>query len=670
MLDFQFDLTFAAPNPADLEIEVYPTSPLTNQVAHIRLTGSAYDPKIYDVTYDYDDAGATYVTGGDANVGKGALAGHVWTTAGVKTVTATVRAFGVFVGTVTHFVTVTDIEATVWTHQVYVSSSGNFAGAPAASAAVTHVTTYAEWSALVANFNSSASLKVAFRDDETFTWDSTSNWQQNDIGLNYICRFGGGSNKPVIQANFAGFDGTMFRPVRSKVVVAGLRFEGGYDPVTGIRSGGRDTTFSLASEENDLSLYDLELEGVSQPISATGDLMVHNIGVINCSFTNWADYGVGRGSANRWTVIGCIGKQSPLANLGDGKPGGTPDLADHGFLRSSSPHYFCASDNDVAVNNGWSSAYGSQAFQPPFRVHPETGAEPYLIVINGNKTKGRHMATIGAVNAGDTTTLLGETYVENNRHDGLRQCWGFLSTDIGGVHIKNNVWYLPNLYDDGLDRPSFLFVENLGSHGLAVRSAPITARFNTIVSDRGALTASTGNEFLMLRTTWSDQDFTEENNIIHVPDHDGTFNTDYSPLSRGDNFAPVSGSAAIGAVTTGDPAPKDFDDTDRSLPTAAGAHQAAKANVAVAAPVNTSPPTIAPMTGWTDYYTMTDAGTWTNFDPYMIEYDWRLDGVSISDYFLTRYFDDGTAGSLSLVLTATNESGVRVSATSNAIVIS
>lgn len=656
-----------------------------------------------DLHWDYGDPGATFTVGktsGNATRGFGTDVEHTFAEPGTYTVTCTARIMGGEPVVRTMTINVVSVASQVWTREYYVSFANNFSGAPAATTTIRHI-------------NSEAALKTAqmstgfraifrFRKGETFNWNGDTNGLDcGDASLLYVCpasqhSFGTGAD-PLIYANgtsnvYSASNAmfTMGGNGTCEIVICNLKLDGGYDARTGqgprgslslLLVGGSNTNaFTLG-----VSMYQCDGEGVVRMISGGGSSAQphsYRVKMHDCRAYSWFDYSFTfSGGETYFAGAGLNFRQPPLSarRAGQAKPNIWPGAAYHGCGRVNGMRRFGISESDLFPVNGWSPLSIDTATQPCLRLHPlERMTGECWANIQTCKGRGRQLVALGTVNATGDRIGQGWTVVAKNEFYPGPQSQAIVTLNMTGAYIHDNVVYQPNLFQNiGVPGYEIVRLETVAYAGTlpGTLTRPIKAYNNTYCSDRGP--ESGGNNPLIVfnvEAGWPGTTPTEDANILFGPNTTGTY-ADYGPLSRGDNFIPVTGSAAINGKT-GNINVRDFFGNLRGPTTNIGAYDTSVATaMSVAPPVNVSAPAFAESVSWPGEWQPTTQGGWTGWDEddrWHFEYDWRINGVKPTITLdgqdrdastLTRFTEadsNDLPGSLTLEIVATNRSGVRV----------
>jgi hypothetical protein len=676
-----------------------------------------------DFEWDFGDSGATFsvaqdLPDTDANTDFGRVVAHAYTTTGAKTVTVTLRDHATGqVGTATIPITVDNPDDIAWDHDLWVSFAGNFSGAPASGGVVQHISSLSALQAVP--ISSAENTRITFRTGETFTWNETTMDVPGRCYIRSLDTFGSG-DRPTIRAGGAASSPiNFFNPGNtgdaSRFAVYGVDFDGRYSPVTG-RHEASSMIICGTTRASTGNLYrsfsQCDIKGVHSTYIAQGGRTTTGtertfLGVADCDIGDWSNYGIA--SFGTRLVAGLAGnsiRQNPLALLRDDRndsPYALDQAADHGPIRFVITERAGITKSAIASTTGWSGYGNDKAIQPDMRIYTQytdevgqTHDDVYtlsVINIQGNKGIGSSFLSLGINNDGDDGKLPAHAaIVDRNEFIQTRQHLGSFVGVKGatGVYVRNNIVYAPDVYSDlnkGLKVLSYNAPSNAPNYAAGGDTGAFVLSFNTIVSDHSS---ASGDDKALDITSAGDPFPTTpvvENNLVEDPNATGL--TDYTPISRGDNFKPVTGSAAVDAVSSGTIPVRDFDGNLRASTTNVGAHhdQVASAT-AVSAPSYTSGLTIAELAAFTDEYHVNDLGTWSNLsgdDRYLIEWSWQIDGTPTTyDWLVIHRGPSATTdpdlglvgainsstGILTCVITATNRSGTRVSVESNPILLS
>lgn len=652
---------------------------------------STWDEKELDWLWDFDQVGASFAANApysDANYFRGPVAVTSYPSAGTYNPACTIRS-AVTSATKSLAITVQNPDVDVsWDRDVYVSFAGNTTGWPTETGAVEHITSAAEWQGL--SFSTASEVvRITFRDDETYTWTTLDTKSlAGGAATYYVTRDFAGTNPPNLQASATSTDAyaafTVNRTSNKRIVLYGLDVAGGYDPLTGSAPNGNfkllDGATPTGAVDPEITISGCSAAGASLAITngtSTANGPTH-VAVIDSICTDWPDYGVGLfGGEFDARFSGCDIRQNPLALVRDGKSGSFPQAADHGPIRIGNNLKSATHNCRLYSNSGWSPFYGADiAVQPGLRIHPiavSGGWSAY--VFDCDILSAWRPLVIGDVDTGSAVQSAGKFIVSANTVTGGRQArQGLIFINAASGVVTNNVIYHPNLEHFG-DLAEGVCIQD-GAGPAAARAGDFYVAFNTMASQR------TTESYSDVGTgSWSGVGtITQEYQLVSADGHtnSGAF-TDYSPISKADNFKPVTTSAAIDAVTTGFVPVRDFDGNLRAATTNIGAHHDDVASDAgVSAPSNSVAPTIAELANWSGEYAVSSLGTWANSEDYFLMWNWQMDGVDVAiaaDTDVSQLvtcdvstLDDST-GNLTCRITMTNRSGTRTTATSNTIAV-
>jgi len=681
-----------------------------------------------DFEWDFGDSGATFsvaqdLPDTDANTDYGRVVAHAYTTTGAKTVTVTIRDHATGqVGTSTLSITVEDPDTIAWDHDLYVdfgevSGTPDFTDAPAEGGAVQHISSITALQNV--SITSADKARITFKKGETFTWNTSKVDTEGRTYIRSNDSFGSG-DRPLIRSGGSAAGGTleMFEAGNvgdvSRFAVYGVDFDGRYNPVTGLHAAYSATVVSSQDAPSGnlyQSFFRCAATGMRTFCSGDGTRTITGyerkfLGISDCDIQNWQNFGLASfGTQVTAGIAGVSMRQAPLALVRDDRESTVDEGADHGPIRLQPVERAGITKCAMTSTTGWTALGSDRAIQPCIRLHSQyredtpgaSGTDyPSLVLLNvqGNKGIGSSFATIGVNNTSDTGILpVHAVIVDRNDFTRTRQHAGALvkTKSATGFYLRNNIIYAADLYSDA-NRGFKIFEYNEATAPGYVTGADTGAyvfSFNTIVSDQSS--ASGDTDALEITDGTFQTTPVVENNLICVPNLanagsiTGGTEVAFSALSRGDNFKPLSAtSSVVDAVSSGAIPVRDFDGNLRASTTNIGAHhdQVASAT-AVSAPSYTSGLTIAELAGYPEEYHVSDLGTWSNLsgdDRYLIEWQWQIDGTPTTYDWLTIHQGPGAAGTeagapdpttgqLTCVITATNRSGVRESATSNAITL-
>lgn len=701
---------------ASIQISRYPANDvLPGEVVIFYVTGvSGYagnDHDELDFEWNFGDPGATYTVARDlrytdANREYGRVVSHAYTTQGPKTATVTVRRpDGTILAQPTVSVPVLDPDLFVWDNDLYVdfgevSGAPDFSEAPAPGGPVQHILSFAQLDTFSAA--PGESTRMTFKRGETFTWTDA---QISALGRSYITSRDsfGTDAKPIcvaggVRRSKSGNprEQSMFNPGdagnQSHIAIYGVDFDGTYDPVTGTHGSGGwacavNTNFNTSGDFY-RSFFRCAGRGMRQFYGSEGTFRNNDplktcyLGLCDVDISDWSNYGLSQfGIRSRVGITGTSIRQNPLALLRDDKENGLEQAADHGPIRISVNDYCGITNCNLASANGWSNLGQDNAIQPCVRLlvtyNEDDGIYDLYNFVTCNFQRntgiGSAMLNIGAnINRSQVGYVpRAGAVIQRNIFTKTRQHNGAVYTaTVGGLSYKNNVTYYANVYSAANRGAQFLALGDVENYIIesGMLTDPVIVAFNTIVSDMSAASGDDSDVVLVNPKDFRGVAPTIAHNLIEAPNQ-ATPVTTYAPLDRSTNFQPAANSTAIDAVTAGPIPLRDFEGNLRSLPTHIGAHGNASATATpVPAPVNTAPPIVSPLPAFPDEYHASSFGSWNNWGGenfYTVEWFWRVDGVPVSNNYLTQYAAGaGQTGSLTLEITVTNRSGQRVSAVS------
>ena len=549
-----------------------------------------------DFEWEFDDPGATYEHHGDAmllpndrNRALGPIAGHAWLTPGVKTVRCVQRTAGGQVEA-TFQVTVTEPTEAEFDRIYYISFAGNFAGAPPAGGKVSHISSADQLAAA-----NKTRVWMRWRRGETFDVQRSDGLAGDrgvtiEHGSHRWDAWGEGARPLLTRSRNPSGGTTQYTMIRiwfnvSRFSICDIDFYGGYDPMRfpegGVR-GGWDTSlgrlhqlvFYLSDSSLRFSMWRCEVKGVGFAGDIRGDNANSYHGDVK--ITDWQDYGFGYfGPANSVMIDGGIIKQHPDVLSQDGKVGGDVNDPDHGCFRGHPPHKWIGMYGvDMRSRGGWTSGGGSgfRVEQPCIRLthFPNSFNENNRCAVIGCILDGGYSAvTWGTTNGGEIVNSVGRCIFDmcDFIHTGTWTNFTF-HVFFGGLTVRNCRVIVQNETAYLNEFRRLLLLENTFT-GLPaeVYGAPINLYNNTLV------TLKDGNQQMTfgLVDEFPGINITEWNNLLYGPfrDNAGDF-PDWQPLDPV-TFAPLAGSAAIGAAT--DAPLRDLSGEFRPVPASVGAQE-------------------------------------------------------------------------------------------------
>ncbi|MGB0507100.1 MAG: hypothetical protein ACPGGK_12970 [Pikeienuella sp.] len=640
------------------------------------------------IVVDWDDAGATLdfsVMGSNsAETSYGRVSSHSYSTTGTKTVTITSYVYGSSPKTQTVTFDVIDPDSVSWTHEYYCDFNGSTTGMPAEDSVVTHILSHADY--VGQSLLSAGDLvRFYFRNGTTHTLAPTSD---DDVRLNadivYFDTFGTGSRAKI----FAG--GTVHARMRfyhprvtgQRVCITGYEFDGNWSPVSGVYSGADLECFFNDQDDVYFSMSNCTLTGVGYALSCgQKDNAVMSMYNVRNNATSWQDY-IAISGADWFLVQGVEALADPLTGIGDIKTGTSPDWADHAPFRTSKCLYLGADQILGALDHGWSPLSIDRDSQPIFRFHfndADGAVTGYLASWQRCDMRGSRGIVTGGPNGSSTITSTGTGIIEHCKMLGNRsagtQAAVLAGLRFGGFVVQNNVCGMADLdHSQTKNNCHAVDLDLQDSTGIAtaVQAQPSLVRFNTYFCEY----VNSGQDGLMVSEVGANWDLTEQNNLVSV---EGMQNAatylDADNFSTGDDFRPVTGTSADDDVSSGDVPYFDYTHTARGGTTNKGAHDSPSTISTASSPSYTSGLTIASVAGSSTQYQVTDQGTWSNFDPYLVSFDWQVDGADPAAgaaYAQLPYYRVNASdqpGTLTCILTASNFGASTATGTSNGVSI-
>ena len=640
------------------------------------------------VQTDVDDSGATYeTTSASAEIARGRVSGHVYSTSGTKTPTVSSWVYGGDTFTQTFSFTVQDPDAETWDAIYYIDLNGSTTDMPAETGVISHITSETEFRNLDNNTSVGDKIRLFWRGGVTHTLNNTGTWTQA-ADIVHISTFGTGKATIEMVNGAYSSSGDLFSPRSTasapRWIINNLSFVGQYDPVRGTFDGDAEFTPFNANTVDDMevTMWRCTGRGLEDFYIGTGANnggYDYEVFLQENDVRDYHNYALAfSGACRNFIARGNIGYQNPAAGMGDARDAGEDDYPDHAPLRVSRYQYLGISDNRFISTAGWStggSVFNERAIQDGMRIYMDETPVDNLGCIIGNFVQSRTMLEVGGASRSDDITNPCQILVACNQFEYGHNATDTINFHCGGVFVYSNMFYRPNLnspYSSDLIR--LLYVENFADVSTAAAyEEPGYYGFNTVFSDGGQASSSGGTitDSSLLSGYGTSPDYVFENNLVSGDNHTGTY-VAASAFARGDNFRPITSSAADDTVSAGPPV--DLDYTKRTGSTNKGCHHAAGSDVSVSSPTKPSgaAPTIAANVN-SGEYGVTDLGAgWTNIDNIgLIDLQWQLDGTNNPNTLeaYVRTYATAGSGDLTCIVGRTNRSGVRVTDTSNTLAI-
>ena len=551
-----------------------------------------------DFVWSFDDPGTTYKNHdpecplpNDRNLAYGPIVGHTWLTPGVKTVTCTQRTpLGQMIAA-TFEVTVTEPTEAEFDRILYVSFADNFTGAPAAAGKIEHISNADDLRDRI-----TSNTWILFRRGETFDVQRADGSERHGlslgVGLNLWTEWGEG-DPAVYQisratADGVSHDGSMIRTGAAesgamRFSIQGMKFSGGYDPLANpeaeikgsFNPALQRTRFTIQDAGTDFrfSAWQTEYDGL---IDAGADIRLSGANIYMGDFliTNWQDYGWGHFGVSQTRFFdGGIIRQKEGVLSQDGKQEGV-DVTDpsHGCVRAGPPiKWHGAYLTSYSTGGGWFSNIGyGRTEQPCDRLNwgNEDNTDKRVAYTGCAFEGGQDVCVYGKTNSDDVLPSVGRGIYQMCRFYGTEWTVAFITIAQGGLVVRNCIGIMPDVENvfGGFSR----FINMATRHpntSLEAYQAPVVAESNTMVSLQSLANNDDAMVFMNMPTEAS---ITERNNLLVGP-HRPNELPDWSPL--GANYAPITGSAAIGAA---EGAPyRDLTGAVRPVPGAVGAQELA-----------------------------------------------------------------------------------------------
>lgn len=713
---------WSAPTNVSVQISRYPEGPvLPGEVVIFYVTGvtgyAGNDHADLDFEWDFGDAGATYdvaqgIRYSDANSEYGRVVSHAYKSNGAKTATLTVREPGGAILTrETVAISIDDPDSVPWHLDLWidfgeVSGAPDFTGAPPSGRIVRYITSMAALDAITSD--GTQNIRMTFKKGETFTWGTGQVAARGRCYIRSLDGFGTGARPKCVagavrtRSNGRPRDQSMFNPGdagdQSHIAIYGIDFDGTYDPTTGTHgTGGWACAVNTGFDSSGVfyrSFHQCAATGMRQFYGSEGTFRNNDpnktcyLAMSDVDIRDWSNYGFSQFGVR--ARVGCTGvsiQQNPLALVrpGDGKSNSLTQAPDHGPIRISVCDYAGISNCNFASANGWSNLGNDNALQPCIRLlvtyqEDDLVHDLYSLVVANvqrNVGIGPAMMNIGAnINQNQYGYVpRAAVVIERNVFTKTRQNNGAIFTaTVGGVYLRNNIAYFADTYSAANKGAVFFALGDVENYTpeAGLLTDPVIVSFNTLVSDMSPASGDDSNVVIVNPKDFRGSAPVVEHNILQAATQETPATTD-GPLDRANDFRPVVGSNAIQAFASGAFPIRDFDGKLRDAPTNTGAHDTMSAiEGTVPAPVNIAPPVISALSNFPDEYAVTDFGIWNHWpeaDRYMVEWSWQIDGAPITDDYVVVPKLAGQSGILTCQITATNRSGVRISAESAGIPI-
>ena len=396
--------------------------------------------------WDFNDQNATFENRPEVNANQSIapISGHVFENAGTYDVVLTVSDTNGEVASQLIQVVVEAPESAYSELTYCVSNTNDFASCPNSDAEF-HLASFAEAAAILStirNTQNERPARVLFKAGETFTTGVDRVGISGLTAQLLISSYGSGE-KPVIAVNEATTAGELFYVSNNDgFTVANLNFRGNYDPTTG--QGNHPNGFFIWSKSRNYLFYQNKFSGLGLNIYPNGyDNTKHQM-IVDNHITDWQDYAVLGNFGYLSTVLANHIKQNPNAvSGGDGKCGDcVPNYPDHGPIRTAEPDHLLIQYNDMFNNAGWSTA--GLAHQPNIRLG--TNGEVIDSIVSDNRLNGgfNTMEMVPANNGPGSSAVRGKVIIERNTFTASDNTTSFINSSLGGVVIRNNVFFKPN----------------------------------------------------------------------------------------------------------------------------------------------------------------------------------------------------------------------------------
>jgi len=311
-----------------------------------------------------------------------------------------------------------------------VSLVGDFNGCPTEDASK-HIDTLTGLGGIFMGTDNPGPRRLLFRRGEVFSNWTKWNFQHGD-GPYLIGAFGSG-DKPVLKTT-ADHSGFMSFSELTDFTITEIRFEGDYDPTSGI--GHRPIGIDFFGDIRHVNVYRNEFVNLGMALLSRAQNNVSNVIYYDNYFEGLHNY-THFGSMSEAAIVGNLSLQSLDAVTGDeGKCGDCEiNFPDHGHtIRLPEAQKALISRNKIRTFGGWSSA--GTGHQSALRLGTSGLVEKS--VISENTFEGGFGATSMSLASSSAIARGGEAIYENNTFIVNRHAETFLSLDMGGSVIRNN----------------------------------------------------------------------------------------------------------------------------------------------------------------------------------------------------------------------------------------
>lgn len=472
--------------------------------------------------WDFDDQSSSFENRPEVNANDSIapISGHVFATPGSYDVLLTVTDNNGEVATQRIPVVVRNPDQAYAELTYCVSNTNDFANCPNTDSEF-HLTSFAEAASVLStirNTQNERPARVLFNSGETFT---TGLERVGISGLTaelLISSYGSGE-KPVIAVNQATTAGELFYVSNNDgLTVANLNFRGNYDPTTGL--GNHPNGFFIWSKSRNYLFYQNKFSGLGLNIYPNGfDNTKHQM-IVDNHITDWQDYAILGNFGYLSSVLANHIKQNPNAVSGDeGKCGDcVPNFPDHGPIRTAEPDHLLIQHNDMFNNAGWSTA--GLAHQPNIRLG--TNGEVIDSIVSDNKMNGgfNTMEMVPANNGPGSSAVRGKVIIERNTFTASDNTTSFINSSLGGVVIRNNVFYKPNNGAPTIGTGTFKSAIWFGSSNTTAENLTHTNWIYNNTLNSEALTTAPNLAFLEVSNNFTE--FAVYNNLANIPHVDGS----------------------------------------------------------------------------------------------------------------------------------------------------
>ncbi len=311
------------------------------------------------------------------------------------------------------------------------SATGNFTGCPSSDPA-NHIQGEFNQERIQFLLQSTSPRRLLLRRGETYVTDLPGNFVgARQSGPYHLGAYGTGDD-PVIFLAGEHF----FLRRTSNITISHIHFQSDYNPRTGL--GRHPTGFDFFGEMKNILVYRCKFSNLGFALLARAEFDVRQVIYADNAFSELQNY-THFGQLNQAAIIGNKTHQTLEAISGDdGKCGDcTVNFPDHGHtMRIPNASRVLIHKNSSRTFGGWSSA--GHGHQSSLRL----GTSGYVekSVVSDNRFEGGFGNSSMSLQNSSMVAQKGEAIYERNEYHANRHAQGFLSSQLGGTVIRNNLF--------------------------------------------------------------------------------------------------------------------------------------------------------------------------------------------------------------------------------------